>query len=338
MKIATLFETLLHPGKSFSRVGRRDSDPAVPSRKRRASAHRRSREIESALRTALATGGFSLNYQPIFDQEGCVVEVEALLRAQHPLLERIGPGEYIPIAEETGLILPIGDLVLRMACERLARWRTSGLNAVHLAVNVSCIQMVSPGFAERALSIFAEYEIPPQVLHLELTETTLLRDTPPLIAQMQLLARAGVAFSIDDFGTGYSTLERLAKLPISTMKIDQSFVREIEHNQRSLGIVRAMADLARHLNLDLIAEGVERAEQVTMLSAIGCHKFQGYYFSRPVSAEQILAVMLDFKKKVPEFNAAVDSSGTPPLDLPDLVPARPLLVFAATKPQPLDLY
>jgi EAL domain-containing protein (putative c-di-GMP-specific phosphodiesterase class I) len=306
MKIATLFETLLKPGRALSRGSRWDAEPSVSSPGRRTSQHRRSREIESALRAALAEDGFSLSYQPIFEKAGHIVEVEALLRAQHPLLARIGPGEYIPVSEVTGLILPIGENVLRMACERLAKWRASGLDAVHMAVNVSCIQMVSPGFAERALGILSEHGIPPEVLHLELTETTLLRDTPPLEAQMRLLAEAGVAFSIDDFGTGYSTLERLAKLPISTMKIDQSFVREIEHNSRALGIVRAMADLARHLDLDLIAEGVEHAEQVTMLSAIGCHKFQGYYFSRPVSAEQILALMLEFRKN--ELEPADDAA------------------------------
>lgn len=318
MKIASLFETLLKPRRTFSAANRRDADPATPFRNRRAFAHRRSREIEAALRSSLANGEFSLSYQPIFDHEGGVVEVEALLRAQHPLLDRIGPGEYIPVAEETGLILPIGELVLRMACERLSVWRASGLDAVHLAVNVSCIQMVSPGFAERALNIFAEYGIPPQVLHLELTETTLLRDTPPLEAQMGMLAVAGVAFSIDDFGTGYSTLERLAKLPISTMKIDQSFVREIENNERALGIVHAMADLARHLNLDLIAEGVERAEQVTMLKAIGCHKFQGYFFSRPVSAEQILAVMLNSGRKAAELDGRRELGGKSAPGLPDV--------------------
>jgi EAL domain-containing protein (putative c-di-GMP-specific phosphodiesterase class I) len=316
MNIATLFSTLLQSGKTFSRDRRWEADPLG---RRRASQRRQWREIRSALRAALASGGFLLNYQPIFDLEGRVVEVEALLRAQHPLLERIGPAEYIPVAEETGLILPIGDLVLRMACARLRDWRASGLDTVHLAVNVSCIQMVNPGFAERVLSIFAEHEIPPGVLHLELTETTLLRDTPPLVAQMQLLAEAGVAFSIDDFGTGYSTLERLARLPISTMKIDQSFVREIEQNQRALGIVRAMADLAQHLCLDLIAEGVEHSEQVAMLTAIGCRKFQGYYFSRPVSGEEILALMLDAKKKLPEPEAGTVSFLKPPPGLPVMV-------------------
>jgi EAL domain-containing protein (putative c-di-GMP-specific phosphodiesterase class I) len=316
MKIATLFESLLKPGKAYSRGSRWEANPAVPSRGLQRSLHRRTREIESALRAALTSGGFSLHYQPIFDKAGRIVEVEALLRAQHPLLARIGPGEYIPIAEETGLILPIGELVLRMACERLSKWRSLGLDTVHLAINVSCIQMVSPGFAERALSIVREHAIPPEVLHLELTETTLLRDTPPLEAQMRLLAEAGVAFSIDDFGTGYSTLERLAKLPISTMKIDQSFVREIEHNQRALGIVRAMTDLARHLSLDLIAEGVERAEQVTMLAAIGCYKFQGYYFSRPVSPEEILAVMLERKNNARELGEGAQVR--PPAGLPEV--------------------
>jgi EAL domain-containing protein (putative c-di-GMP-specific phosphodiesterase class I) len=319
MNIATLFETLLKSGKTFSRDRRWEAEPAVPWPGRDASRRRKSREIESALRAAQASDGFSLSYQPIFDAEGRVVEAEALLRARHPLLDRIGPGEYIPVAEETGLILPIGERVLRMACARLRDWRSVGLDTVHLAVNVSCIQMVNPGFAERVLGIFAEHEIPPGVLHLELTETTLLRDTPPLLAQMQLLADAGVAFSIDDFGTGYSTLERLARLPISTMKIDQSFVREIEQNQRALGIVRAMADLARHLNLDLIAEGVEHAGQMAMLTAIGCRKFQGYYFSRPIPGEAILALMLAAKEKLAEQEAGAAPILKPPSGLPVMV-------------------
>lgn len=318
MKIATLFETLLRSESALARDDHRESEGAAPSLSHRLSLRRKTREIEAALRATLAQNGFSLSYQPIFDREGRVVEVEALLRAQHSLLARIGPAEYISVAEETGLILPIGEHVLRMACARLSHWRSSGLDKVHLAVNVSCIQMVNPGFAERVLAIFAEHAIPPEVLHLELTETTLLRDTPPLVAQMRLLAEAGVAFSIDDFGTGYSTLERLAKLPISAMKIDQSFVREIEHNSRALGIVHAMTDLARHLKLDLIAEGVEHAEQVKILSQIGCHKFQGYYFSPPVSAEELLALMLEAKKKVPEPDHGVIPVFTPPPGLPEV--------------------
>lgn len=318
MKIATLFETLLTSESALARGDQRESEGPSPSLSHRLSLRRKSREIESALRITLAANGFSLSYQPIFDHSRAVVEVEALLRAQHPLLQSIGPAEYIPVAEETGLILPIGELVLRMACDRLSEWRDRGIDSVHLAVNVSCIQMVNPGFAERVLAIFAEHAIPPEVLHLELTETTLLRDTPPLLAQMQLLAEAGVAFSIDDFGTGYSTLERLATLPISTMKIDQSFVREIEHNSRALGIVQAMTDLARHLNLDLIAEGVEDAEQLKILSRIGCHKFQGYFFSPPVSAEEILILMLEAKKKVPESDIGIIPVFTPPPSLPEV--------------------
>jgi EAL domain-containing protein (putative c-di-GMP-specific phosphodiesterase class I) len=314
----TLLETVLGSGSAFALDESRDADGAVPSFRSRLSRHRKAREIEAALRAALAGNRFSLSYQPIFDQERRVVEVESLLRAQHPLLARIGPGEYISIAEKTRLILPIGERVLRMACARLQDWRSRGLDRVHLAVNVSCIQMVSPGFAESVLAIFAEHEIPPGLLHLELTETTLLRDTPPLEAQMKMLAEAGVAFSIDDFGTGYSTLERLAKLPISTMKIDQSFVREIEHNSRSLGIVRAMTDLARHLHLDLIAEGVEHAEQVKILAGIGCHKFQGYYFSRPVSGDEILALMLQAGKEGPGPDNANGTGRTPPPSLPEV--------------------
>jgi EAL domain-containing protein (putative c-di-GMP-specific phosphodiesterase class I) len=319
MNITTLFETLLSPGSAILTDERAEADRAVPSFWRRVNEHRRTQRIEAALRESLANGSFSLSYQPIFDRAGGIVEVEALLRAQHPLLQRIGPSEFIPIAEEAGLILPIGELVLRMACARLMEWRTLGLDAVHLAVNVSCIQMVHPDFAESVLRIFAESRLPADVLHLELTETTLLRDTPPLLAQMLLLVEAGVAFSIDDFGTGYSSLERLSKLPISTMKIDQSFVKEIEHNGRTLSIVRAMAELARHLGLDLIAEGVERAEQREILSAIGCQKFQGYLLSRPLGAEEVLSLMLKAKSRTGEMEAIGNPpQAQPPTGLPEV--------------------
>jgi EAL domain-containing protein (putative c-di-GMP-specific phosphodiesterase class I) len=319
MNLTTLLDTLLGSGNSVLADNGLIRDNAVPSFWHRVALRRRAQRIEVALRASLAAGSFTLNYQPIFDQFGRIVEVEGLLRAQHPLLKSIGPSDYIPVAEERGLILPIGEQVLRMACDRLSEWRAAGLDGVHLAVNVSCIQMVSPNFAERVLEIFAEHQVPPGILHLELTETTLLRDTPPLVAQMRALAEAGVAFSIDDFGTGYSTLERLAKLPISTMKIDQSFVREIDYNNRALGIVRAMADLARHLHLDLIAEGVERTEQLEILNAIGCHKFQGYLLGRPMAAEQVLALMLDGKKKrLAEAERGDGPMLTPP---PPMLPA-----------------
>jgi EAL domain-containing protein (putative c-di-GMP-specific phosphodiesterase class I) len=298
MSSATLFENLVNLGSAIWR-----DDRAVPSPEERWS-HASSvvwqrlsglwsaNAIERALRRCLARGKFFLHFQPIFQQDGRIVEVEALLRTHDPLLQRIGPAEYIPIAEESGLILPVGEQVLRLACARLSEWRSSGVDSVRMAVNVSCIQLLSPSFAERAVSIFTEYSIPPGLLHMELTETTLLRDTIPLTAQMQKLAEAGVSFSIDDFGTGYSSLDRLSKLPISTMKIDQTFVREIDQNSRALGIVQALADLARHLHLDLIAEGVESAGQIEALSVIGCRKFQGFLLSRPLPPDAVLALML----------------------------------------------
>lgn len=318
MNINNLFDTLLRSGSAILSDDRAEADGTVPSFWSRVAQHRRTRSIEAALRASLADGSFSLSYQPIYDQTGRIVEVEALLRAQHPQLQRIGPSAYIPIAEEAGLILPIGEQVLRMACAQLAEWRSLGLNGVHLAVNVSCIQMVNPHFAETVLDIFAEHQIPPELLHLELTETTLLRDTPPLVRQMQLLAEAGVSFSIDDFGSGYSSLERLSKLPISTMKIDQSFVKEIEHNSRTLSIVRAMTDLAQHLKLDLIAEGVERAEQLEILKAIGCHKFQGYFLSRPVTADEMVTLMLAAKAKTGALDAGDFPSAPPPEGLSEV--------------------
>jgi EAL domain-containing protein (putative c-di-GMP-specific phosphodiesterase class I) len=321
MSSATLFENLLNLSSALWR----DGNPRSRTEKRKERAKsliwlrlnklRNASRVESALRRSLARGKFYLHYQPIFDQRGRVVEVEALLRADDPVLQSMGPGEYIPIAEETGLILPLGEKVLRRACARLAEWRSSGLEQVRLAINVSCIQLLSPSFAERAVNIFAEHGIPPGRVHLELTETTLLRDTAPLTAQMQKLADAGVRFSIDDFGTGYSSLDRLSKLPISTLKIDQSFVKEITENSRTLGIVKALADLARHLHLDLIAEGVERSEQIAALAKIGCHKFQGYLLSRPLAPEMILGLMLAGRQTGPG-NAG--SGAEPGPELPEV--------------------
>lgn len=263
--------------------------------------------VETALRKALAHDLFFLDYQPIFDLEGKVIEVEALLRSHEPVLQKIGPAGYIPVAEESKLIFPIGERVLLMACSSLAEWRSLGLHDVTLAVNVSCMQLVSPGFAEFALRVFEEHQLPPSAIHMEITETILMRDTSAMLAQMTMLAEAGVCFSIDDFGTGYSTLERLSRLPISTMKIDQTFIREIHSNSRMSRMIGGIVELARHLGLDVIAEGVETQEQFELLRAIGCEKFQGYLFARPMGASRMRGLL------------AANHSLTPEAELPPAV-------------------
>ena len=167
--------------------------------------------------------------------------------------------------------------------------------ALPLAVNVSCTQLVRPGFAATVLAILEGYGIPPASLCLEITETVPMRETHLVAAQMQTLADASVRFAIDDFGTGYSTLDRLSRLPISTMKIDRTFVQDLEAGSRVHVIVQAMAELAGCLSLDLIAEGVERQRQIEILSELGCKKFQGYLFSRPVRADALLLLLMILK-------------------------------------------
>jgi EAL domain-containing protein (putative c-di-GMP-specific phosphodiesterase class I) len=261
--------------------------------------------VEAALRKALVNDSFFLDFQPIFDLGGKVTEVEALLRSREPLLQKIGPSGYIRVAEESNLILRVGERVLLMACRSLAEWRRLGLESVTMAVNVSCLQLVSPGFARFALGLFEEHRIPAATIHMEVTETKLARDTTSMLAEMSLLAEAGVCFSIDDFGTGYSTLERLSRLPVSTMKIDQSFVREMQDNSRMCLTIRGMVDLARHLGLNLIAEGVETQAQFDLLRAAGCEKFQGYLFSRPVGTPQIRELLVANRLLVPQVAPAV---------------------------------
>ncbi len=265
--------------------------------------------IEAALRKALADDSFYLDFQPVFDLGGKVTEVEALLRSQEPLLQKTGPYGYIRVAEESNLILRVGERVLLMACRSLAEWRKLGLEGITMAVNVSCMQLVSPGFGAFALGLLKEHGIPPSAIHMEVTETTLTRDVTSMLAEMTLLVEAGVCFSIDDFGTGYSTLERLSRLPVSTMKIDQSFVREMQGNSRMCATIRGMVDLAGHLGLNVIAEGVETQAQFELLQGAGCRKFQGYLFSRPVGTEQIRELLAANQPPVPQVKDLAQAVG-----------------------------
>ncbi|HEX3987625.1 MAG TPA: EAL domain-containing protein [Acidobacteriaceae bacterium] len=248
--------------------------------------------VEAALRNALENDRLFLDYQPIFNASGKVVEIEALLRSRDPLLQKAGTSEYIRVAEESNLILAVGERVLLMACRGMTQWHDLGVHDVTLAVNVSCMQLVTAGFARLALALFEEHRIRPATIHMEITESKLARDTTSMLAEMTLLAEAGVCFSIDDFGTGYSTLERLSRLPVSTMKIDQSFVREIRSNERVFATVQGMVDLARHLGLEVIAEGVEMQEQLELLRSAGCTKFQGYLLGRPVGAPAMTDLLI----------------------------------------------
>ncbi|MBS1815378.1 MAG: GGDEF domain-containing protein [Acidobacteria bacterium] len=238
--------------------------------------------IENTLRHALAHNNIEVEYQPIFNAERRICLVEALVRVPALQKEGIGPDQFIPLAEESGLILQIGSRVLDIACADVAAWKKSGLGMLPFAVNVSCNQLLQADFADEVLRTLDRHHLIPEMLHLELTETTLMKDYRQVVLEMTRLASAGVRFSIDDFGTGYSSLERLTELPITTVKIDRSFTNKLPGSSGSLGIVQAICQMAKHLGLDVIAEGIETEDQRQILHDLGVGKLQGYLLSKPI--------------------------------------------------------
>ncbi|CAA7620899.1 Diguanylate cyclase/phosphodiesterase with PAS/PAC sensor(S) (fragment) [Candidatus Terasakiella magnetica] len=239
--------------------------------------------IESGLRTAIADNQLHLHYQPQITSGGRLLGAEALLRWQHPQHGAIPPAKFIPIAEETGLILPIGAWVLQTACAQLARWATRPETAdLTLAVNVSARQFRHADFTRHVLAVIEHTGANPHRLTLELTESLLLEDVEETIAKMMALKSKGVGFSLDDFGTGYSSLSYLKRLPLDHLKIDQSFVHDVLIDPNDAAIARTIVALAQGLALGVIAEGVETAEQRDFLAGVDCHVYQGYLFSRPL--------------------------------------------------------
>ncbi|GAB3315712.1 two-component system response regulator [Haliea atlantica] len=240
-------------------------------------------ELERGLRQALDSNEFALYYQPQVDARGAVVGAEALLRWQSPARGQVPPAEFIPLAEATGLIVPIGLWVMRAAVAQLKAWEKDAWTArLELAVNVSPQQFYADDFVEQVLGIVGEGDIAPGRLKLELTEGLIMNDTDTTVAKMQTLRRAGLRFSIDDFGTGYSSLAYLTRLPLDQLKIDKSFVHNMSLRPENAVIVQTIIGMARNLNMQVIAEGVETAEQHAFLADQGCGLFQGYYFGHPV--------------------------------------------------------
>jgi diguanylate cyclase (GGDEF)-like protein/PAS domain S-box-containing protein len=245
-------------------------------------------KLESSLRYALKRGEFLIHYQPQVNLEtGQITSVEALLRWQHPSSGWVDPQEFIPIAEETGLIVPVGEWVLRTACAQAAAWRKAHLPSIQMVVNLSIRQFKQPQLIETIEQILAETDLDPHSLCLELTESMLMENEKRAVARLTQLNKLGVQVSIDDFGTGYSSLRYLKCFPIHILKIDQSFVREIETNATDAAIVTSIIMLARNLGLKVVAEGVENASQLEFLRANRCDGMQGYYFSKPLSAEAL---------------------------------------------------
>jgi diguanylate cyclase (GGDEF)-like protein/hemerythrin-like metal-binding protein/PAS domain S-box-containing protein len=243
--------------------------------------------LERDLRRALAEGQFLLYYQPQVNAGGCVIGAEALVRWIHPERGMVEPAEFIPIAEETGLILPLGQWVLEQACHQLTIWaNTAGMERLTLAVNVSARQFARPSFVAEVLAIVDRLGVTPDRLKLELTESHLLENAAEVITKMETLKARHVGFSMDDFGTGYSSLSYLKRLPLDQLKIDQSFVRDILSHPSDAAIAKTIVALAQSLGLSVIAEGVETEGQREFLRDNGCATCQGFLFSRPVPLDQ----------------------------------------------------
>ena len=242
--------------------------------------------LENDLRTAIQEQQFLLHYQAQVLKDGHITGAEVLLRWLHPQRGMVSPAEFIPLAEETGLILPLGHWVLSTACQQLAAWATQPVMAhLTIAVNVSAHQFHQSDFVAQVLTTLEQTGAKPQRLKLELTESLLVSNVEDIIEKMMALKARGVSFSLDDFGTGYSSLSYLKRLPLDQLKIDQSFVRDVLSDPNDAAIARTIIALAQSLSLGVIAEGVETPEQRNFLADSGCHAYQGYFFSRPLPIE-----------------------------------------------------
>ncbi len=261
--------------------------------------------LETELRRAIEREEFMLYYQPKVDMDSAkIVGAEALLRWQSPERGLVTPGDFIPLLEETGLILPVGEWVLRAASKQARTWITAGLPDVHIAVNLSTLQFRQPDFAGMVLGILTENGLDPALgaIELELTESLLMSNAEGAIDTLNKLHEAGIRFSIDDFGTGYSSLSYLKRFSISSLKIDQSFVHELSSDRDDEAIVAAIIALGHSLGLSIIAEGVETTAQLAKLRKMGCNEIQGYLFSRPVSA----AAMTDLLQSGETLNCSLE--------------------------------
>jgi diguanylate cyclase (GGDEF)-like protein len=259
--------------------------------------------LEEGLQRALERRELTLYYQPQVNlTTGAITGAEALIRWMHPTRGLVSPADFIPVAEDCGLILSIGAWVLREACGQARAWMDAGLRATNMAVNVSAMEFRDQNFLENLFAILAETGLDPKSLELELTESVLMKHAASTAKILQALRESGMRVAVDDFGTGYSSLSYLRKFPVDTLKIDQSFIRQISTDGDDTTIVKAVIGMARDLKLRVIAEGVETPEQAVFLRACRCQEAQGYYFGRPVPPQQFAMLL---RNGIPESSVVI---------------------------------
>lgn len=292
-------DTAMHRAKGVGHSRYEICDPVVHAR----AVSRLS--LENDLRSALNRLEFVLSYQPILSLGNASISgFEALIRWRRPGYGLVMPAEFISVAEETGLIVPIGYWVLRESCRQIREWRDGFAHdkrGLTVAVNVSARQLAQPDFVERVTQILRESGVPPNILKLELTETVAMQDTEQACVVLSKLRSLGVSLCIDDFGTGYSSFAYLRRFRFDTLKLDRGFVSEIENSAEDLKIAQAIVSVGRSLDMEVVAEGVETPRQAQVLRSMGCQYAQGYYFGRPMSPQQAES-LLDFDHTVSTYS------------------------------------
>jgi EAL domain-containing protein (putative c-di-GMP-specific phosphodiesterase class I) len=252
----------------------------------------RAMTIKRLLRQAMERNELEVYYQPQVDVRTCkVVSVEALLRWNSPEMGRVAPSEFIPVAEQTGLIVPIGRWVMNEACRTLAAWHREGLPEIGIAVNVSVIQLLNDDVPAMVAAALEDFQLDKKHLEIEITESAMLDMESRAVTALKQLQASGIKLAVDDFGTGYSSLSMLNTMHLDRLKIDQSFVQDVTTKPRSAAIARATISMAKNLNMICIAEGVETEAQMQFLRKENCELLQGYLFSRPLPAEEMKALL-----------------------------------------------
>jgi EAL domain-containing protein (putative c-di-GMP-specific phosphodiesterase class I) len=273
-------------------------------------------EMEHDLRQAIERGELAVQYQPIvWIESGQMSGVEALIRWPHPTKGMIPPDRFIPLAEETGLIVPLGMFVLERACADAAAWEAIHPdNPLRIGVNLSVRQLGRPNIAGEIRSVLKRTGISPERITLEITESAVMREGDETAAKLQRLRSAGLKIAIDDFGTGYSSLSYLARFPIDMIKIDKAFVRQVGRGAKNSALLRAIVGLGHSLGVEIVAEGIETAAQAKVLEPLGC-RGQGYFYSKPVASERILELMAEPSIKPVEPARRKEGDARPVLEL-----------------------